>query len=116
MDIKIASKIEKPLLERTELVGEVVFEQVTPSRADVRKKIAAALSTPEELVVVTEITPIFGHRKAKLAVNIYKKKEDLQMFESVVAKERNFPTGAAKEKKEKKEAEKAAKKAATKAK
>jgi small subunit ribosomal protein S24e len=106
MDVKIISKTEKPLLERTELVGEIGFEAVTPSRAETRKKIATALNVPEDLVVVTQIMPNFGERKAKLAVNIYKSKEDLQKCESPVAKERNFPTGAAKAKKEAKAAAK----------
>jgi small subunit ribosomal protein S24e len=109
MDVKIISKTEKPLLERTELIGEIGFEAVTPSRVDVRKKMATALNVSEDLIVVTKITPMFGERKAKLAVNLYKKKECLQKCESPVAKERNFPTGAAKVKKEKKTAEKAKK-------
>jgi small subunit ribosomal protein S24e len=98
MDIKIITKTEKPLLERTELVGEVGFEAVTPSRVEVRKKMASALNIAEELIVVTEIMPTFGERKAKLAVNIYKTKEALQKIESPVAKERNFPTGEKKAK------------------
>jgi small subunit ribosomal protein S24e len=106
MDVKIISKTEKPLLERTELVGEIGFEAVTPSRADVRKKMATALNISEDLIVVTEIMPNFGERKAKLAVNIYKKKEDIQKCENPVAKERNWPTGAAKAKKEAKAAAK----------
>jgi small subunit ribosomal protein S24e len=106
MDVKIISKTEKPLLDRTELVGEIGFENVTPSRADTRKKMATALNVAEDLIVVTKITPLFGERKAKLAVNIYKKKEDLQKCESAVAKERNFPTLDAEGKKVKKTAAK----------
>lgn len=105
MDVKIISKTEKPLLERTEIIGEVGFEAVTPSRADVRKKLASALNVAEDLIVVTHITPIFGERKSKLAVNIYKKKEDLQKCEDPVAKRRNFPPADAKAKKETKQPE-----------
>jgi len=77
MNIKIIKKIERPLLERTELQGEMHFDGATPKRTELQKSLAAALKAPEDAVAVRRIYTNFGTRSAKFTANIYKTKEDL---------------------------------------
>ena len=84
MDIKISEKVEKPLLSRIELTGEVHFDASTPSRAELRKKVAEALKVAEELVVIRVIDNCFGQKKAVFKANAYKTKGDLDRNESMI--------------------------------
>jgi small subunit ribosomal protein S24e len=52
MDVKIIEDKNNVLLKRRELKFEVTFEGPTPTRMDVKNKMAALLNVPLELVVV----------------------------------------------------------------
>ena len=84
MDMKITEKTEKPLLSRTEVSATVHFETATPSRAEIRKRLAEALKSSEELVVVRSIVAPFGERSASIQARVYKTKADLDQNESKV--------------------------------
>ena len=90
MEVKLDKKTEKPLLSRTELEGVISFDASTPSRAEVRKKLADALKTDETLIAVKTIATSYGERSAKLSANIYKTKEDLEKFESKFIRSRHL--------------------------
>ncbi|MBN2454318.1 hypothetical protein JXB11_02110 [Candidatus Woesearchaeota archaeon] len=91
MDIKIISTTEKPLFDRTEVIADLGFEKSTPKRSEARQKVADSLKVKTELVIVKEIKPAFGERKARLTANVYKSKEALENFEQAVIKNRNAP-------------------------
>ncbi len=67
-----------------EVTGIAIYENVTPSRVELRKKISEQLKTNEELVVVNKIVPVFGRKESKISAYVYKKKEDIQKYESEV--------------------------------
>lgn len=85
MDLKIVEKKEQPLLKRTSVKGLVGFESSTPSRPELRKKVAEALKAVEANVVIGSIKTAFGEKKAAFVANIYSSPQDLDKYESVVA-------------------------------
>lgn len=84
MEIKITEQKQQPLLERAEITGELSYESVTPSRAELRRKIAEQLKVSEDLVVVDKIMPVFGKKESRITVHVYQKKEDAARYESKV--------------------------------
>tara|TARA_Y100000310_G_scaffold255534_1_gene263005 strand:- start:1070 stop:1531 length:462 start_codon:yes stop_codon:yes gene_type:complete len=93
MELKIINKKEEPLLSRTKVEAEVVFEKTTPSREEIKSKLGKDLGKDEKLIVVKNIYTQYGQKKAKNLSYVYEKEEDLKRIEV--------------EKKEKKEGEKA---------
>ncbi len=90
MELKISQKTEQPLLSRTELLGTISFEAVTPSRLEVRKKLSEAIKADESLVMVTNIKTSFGEKSAKVTAHVYKKKEDAAKFEPKAVRNRHL--------------------------
>ncbi len=90
LEIKISQKTEQPLLSRTELLGAISFEAVTPSRLEVRKKLSEAIKADESLIMVTEIRTSFGEKSAKIRAHVYKTKEEASKFESKIVKDRHL--------------------------
>lgn len=84
MDLKIIEKNGQPLLKRTAVKGLVGFEASTPSRSELRKKVAEALKADEANVAIGSIRTAFGEKKAAFAANIYSSPQDLDKYESVV--------------------------------
>ncbi len=84
LDIKITEKKAQVLLSRTKVHGIVGFEAATPSRPDLKKKVAEALKVAEQNVSVTLIDTAFGEKKAKFEAHVYSSPEDLKKFESSV--------------------------------
>ena len=82
MDVKISEKNEQPLMSRTELRGTISFEAQTPSRAEVRKKIAESVKADESLVMLTRIRTAYGQKSAGVTAHVYKTKEDAKKFAS----------------------------------
>ncbi len=90
MEIKISQKTEQPLLSRTELLGTISFEAVTPSRLEVRKKLSEAIKADESLIMVTCIKTSFGEKSAGVTAHIYRTKEDAAKYESKPVKNRHL--------------------------
>ena len=72
------------MLSRTKITGLVGFDATTPSRKDLRQKLAGTLKLEENKVAITLIKTAFGERKAKFEANVYDSIEDLSRFESVI--------------------------------
>ncbi len=101
MEVEITRKKENPLLERTEVYFKVVHEkEKTPKRDAVKGKIAEALKTKRELVVVDYMRSEFGMPVTVGYAKAYKTKDSLQAVERKHILKRN----AAEEKKEQQEA------------
>ena len=79
MEIKIVSDTNEPLLSKRLVVAAIEWaEGPTPTRIEVRKKVADALRLSEDQLVLTKIGVQFGFRKASVAAQVYASKELLQ--------------------------------------
>lgn len=82
MDLKIIKKQDNPLLSRAEIELEAnFFNEPTPKKEDVKKKISAMEKADEKLVVVKNIYGDFGVGRASVLAYIYKSEDDLKKIE-----------------------------------
>jgi ribosomal protein S24E len=110
MELKITNKKENPMLCRTEIECRVsFFNEPTPKRVDVKKKISSLAKADEKLIVIKKIKSEFGTGGGTVLAFVYKTEEDLKRIEPKDKKAAK-PTEAA-EKKAEKPAEAAEKKA-----
>ena len=93
--------IEMPLLNRRRVSLEIEHPTGgTPSKNDIKKKVAEFLKVPEELVAVKHVYSRFGEGKSKIITHVYNKKQDIEFFEKKkVKKEKKENTDAQKESK-----------------
>jgi ribosomal protein S24E len=103
MDLEIVSKKSNPLLSREEIVFRIKNFTSTPSRKDIRAKIAALTNSKEELVIVGKINQEYGLNLVEGESRVYKNAEQMKKVELPFFLERNF---GEKKKKEEKPAEK----------
>ena len=81
MELKIISKKEDPLLSRTKIEVEVVFEKATPSSEEIKSKLATDLGKDGKLIVVKGIYTIRGLKKAKNISYVYENEDYLKRIE-----------------------------------
>ncbi|MAH01857.1 hypothetical protein CMO87_01325 [Candidatus Woesearchaeota archaeon] len=81
MELKIINKKEEPLLSRTKVEAEMVFEKATPSREETKSKLCNILGKDEKLIVVKGIYNEFGLKKAKNLSYVYENEESLKKIE-----------------------------------
>ncbi|MEZ5335472.1 MAG: 30S ribosomal protein S24e [Methanolobus sp.] len=89
MDIKIIKDKNNALLNRRELNLTVTFDGATPSRNDVKDKLAAMLTVPLELVIVQNMENEFGKQEIKAYVKIYEDEARMKQVEEAYVLERN---------------------------
>ena len=83
MEIKIISKKENPLLNRTEIEFECNYPtEGTPNLLDVKHKIVALEDSSNDLIVVDNMKPSYGVAKATGLAKIYDSIEKLQEIET----------------------------------
>jgi len=101
MEIKITEEQQNILLKRKELQFEVEHSQTkgTPSRLEIRNKLAEMLKTKPELVYVKRVETKTGTMKATGKANAYESIEQAKLIEPKYIVTRNIPA----EKKEKAE-------------
>jgi small subunit ribosomal protein S24e len=99
MEVKITEQRLNILLKRREVVFEVDHSQArgTPSRVEIRNKLADMLKTKPELVYVKRVKTKTGTMKATGEVNVYETIGQAKRVEQEYVIARNTPT----EKKEK---------------
>ena len=90
-NVEITEKIEQPLMSRILLKGFVTYEAAPPSFVELKKHIASSMKSDEALVVIQSMRSLFGTRKSKLEVHVYKQKAAVESFESKVIEARNKP-------------------------
>ena len=78
MELKISQKKEEPLLSRTRLEGEVMFDKATPSTKEVKSSVAKSLGKDESLVDIDGIYNQYGQKKAKVVCYAYENKDVLK--------------------------------------
>ena len=81
MEVSVKSKVDRPLLFRSELSGSVSFQGRTPSNDELRKSLASSLKCEESLVVVKRIDSSFGGLSAGFSAFVYKDRDSLAMVE-----------------------------------
>lgn len=80
MEIKQISQL-KSALPRTEYVFSVKYEQSTPSRVDLKSKIASKIKTKEDLTVVKKIENHYGDKEVIATVFVYDKEDAMNEVE-----------------------------------
>lgn len=83
MNLKIINKKEEPLLSRTKIEAEIVFENATPSRKDIKSNLAKGLGKDGKLIAVDSIYTQYGIKKAKCLFYVYENEESLKKLEVV---------------------------------
>lgn len=101
MEVKITEQKQNILLKRKEILFEVEHSQTkgTPSRIEIRNKLADILKTKLELVFVKRVETKTGTMKAQGEANAYETMEQAKLVEPEYIITRNIPA----EKKEKAE-------------
>jgi len=101
MEVKIIEEQQNILLKRKEIRFEVEHSQTkgTPSRLEIRSKLAETLKTKPELVYIKRVETKTGTMKAKGEANAYESVEQAKLVEPEYIVARNMPQ----EKKEKAE-------------
>jgi len=104
MEVKITEEQQNILLKRREILFEVEHSQTkgTPSRLEIRNKLAEMLKTKPELVYVKRVKTKTGTMKAKGEANAYESVEQAKLVEPEYIVTRNMPTAEKKEKAEEK--------------
>lgn len=83
MEIEIKDKIENPLLNRTEVHFDCIYQgEATPKTLDVKNKLVAILDADKNLLVVDKVLPKFGEGKADGYAKIYDNEENLNKIET----------------------------------
>jgi small subunit ribosomal protein S24e len=93
MKIKITSQQYNPLLKRKEIIFEVKHEDTkgTPSRFELRKKLAEKLKTKIELLYVRKLETKTGTMLAAGEANLYDSPEQVKLVEPEHIITRNTP-------------------------
>ncbi|MDW5550940.1 MULTISPECIES: 30S ribosomal protein S24e [Methanosarcina] len=100
MDIRILKDKNNALLNRRELDFIVKYEGSTPSRNDVRNKLAAMLNAPLELLVVQRIKTEYGLQEGKGYAKLYENADRMKEVELEYVMKRNAIPGTETEEKE----------------
>ncbi len=95
MEIRVESERYNPLLKRKELHLRIIYwgEGATPTRQEVREKLAGLFNAELDRIVVHYIKPEFGKQEAKCYAKIYDTPEDLKSIEEDHIIRRNFGGG-----------------------
>lgn len=96
MEVYVENERYNSLLKRKEVYCRLSFDNRTPSRSEVRAKIAGLMNAELERVVVDYIKTEFGKTEAKSYVKVYDTIEDLRAIEEKHIIERNKAESRAK--------------------
>lgn len=89
MDINITEDKNNALLNRRQVNFNVNFEGATPSRKDVKLRLAAMLNVPAELVIVQNIDNTFGKQEALGYAKVYENEERMKEIEREYVLQKN---------------------------
>ncbi len=82
MDINVNEKIENPLLNRTEIHFDCIYQgEATPKVLDVKNRLVALLDVNKNLLVVDKVKPSYGEGKADGYAKLYDSEESLAKIE-----------------------------------
>ena len=89
MDIKVTEEKNNPLLQRREVHFSVSQNLGTPSRQEIKNKLAAYLNSKPELVIIERMKPEFGKRETRGYAKIYESMDRLKNVETEHIIQRN---------------------------
>jgi small subunit ribosomal protein S24e len=89
MDINIIEDKNNSLLNRREVKLNITFEGPTPSRKDVKLKLAAILNCSPELVIVQSLNNLFGKEEVHGYAKIYESADRMKEIEKEYILKRN---------------------------
>ncbi|WP_129112692.1 30S ribosomal protein S24e [Halegenticoccus tardaugens] len=89
MDIAIIDEEENPMLHRTDVRFEIVHDDASPSRLQVRDSLAAKLDKASDEVVVHALDTKFGMRTTAGYAKVYESPEYARDVEQEYMLERN---------------------------
>lgn len=99
--IKLIYQKENPLLNRKRVAFEVDHsKKETPSRIDLKKKIAENLKVDKSLISIRHVYTKYGKDSSKVIVHVYETEKDLNSLEEVRRTKRKEDKLAAESKKE----------------
>ncbi|MDI6902451.1 MAG: 30S ribosomal protein S24e [Methanocellales archaeon] len=98
MEIKVIEKRTNPLLKRWEIRFKVSHEGATPSREEVKNKLAAMLNAKKELVIIERMRSEYGKRETYGYAKIYKSERRAREIERAHIIQRNAPKTEVEEK------------------
>ena len=81
MDLEITKQRETPLLGRTRVSALAHFEDKTPSRGVIQKKIADKLKKDPKLVIIRHVYQRYGKKEAKIIAHVYDKEDNIVKLE-----------------------------------
>ncbi|MBW3010687.1 hypothetical protein KY326_00525 [Candidatus Woesearchaeota archaeon] len=82
MKIDIIDKKDESLFQRETITAKCEFDNATPSRLELRNRLAAQLGVKENLVVIKNVFTDFGARSGRIEACVYKSEEALKKVES----------------------------------
>jgi small subunit ribosomal protein S24e len=99
MEVKVVSEKQNPMLKRKEVSFQIDHGETgsTPTRVEVRKGVAAATKTNENLVFVKKFETKTGTLTAFGTANIYDTVEQAKLIEPEYIISRNIPEDKIKE-------------------
>lgn len=82
MEIDIKEQVENPLLNRTEIHFDCIYQgEATPQVLDVKNRLVAQLDVDKNLLVVDKVKPSFGEGRADGYAKLYDSLEKLEEIE-----------------------------------
>jgi small subunit ribosomal protein S24e len=100
MEIEVTSDKQNPMLKRREISFKVEHGErgSTPSRAEIRKAVATATKSDENIVFIKKFETRTGSQTALGTANIYDNFEQAKLIEPEYVIKRNVPSEKEKEK------------------
>jgi small subunit ribosomal protein S24e len=100
MEVEVTSEKQNPMLKRREISFKVEHAErgSTPSRAEIRKAVATATKSDENIVFIKKFETRTGTQTAHGTANIYESLEQAKLIEPEYVIKRNIPSEKKKEK------------------
>jgi ribosomal protein S24E len=87
MDVEIKEKFHNKLLGRQEISFGYSFAAASPSRADVRSALVAALGTKPELLVIEKMTNKYGTHNGDGRALVFDSKEKVRIGKHLLVRD-----------------------------
>lgn len=82
MEIDIKEKVENPLLNRTEIRFDCLYQgEATPKVLDVKNRLVAVLNVDKDLLVVDKMKPSYGEGRSEGYAKLYDSPDHLSQVE-----------------------------------
>ncbi len=73
--MEVIKDFENKLLERKEVIVNIVGDGTTPTRKNIKAELAKKFKAKEDLIIINKINTSYGSRDVSVDASIYTKKE-----------------------------------------